>query len=373
MAENGVLFENAISQSSYTLSSLSSLLISTYLTPRWPKDFGNESIGSESKIPENMTTIVEYLKNKNYQTYAVTSAPFTHKIFNMDQGFDIYIDKTYQKTNNEEIFRIGSKFLNKTGKFFMWFHLPNPHQGYNPPNNFSGIYSSEFDSNISSNHTLREFHKMNLSKEDIKYIRTRYDEELKYADFSIGKFLRKLKNKGLYKNSLIFLTADHGENLMNNGFIGHSINLYEEVIHVPFIIKFPRNKYKESKIQEVVGHIDIFPTIVNMTKGNLNNLEGVNLKEIISNKNFKRGGLLSKLYSSAAFRTIGWKLIGSYSTVGNHKYIEFGNTGDIKWELYNLSKDPQENKDLIKKEKIQRSKLDKAKQKIITLLGTEIN
>ena len=80
-----------------------------------------------------------------------------------------------------------------------------------------------------------------MSADDIKYLKALYDSEISFTDEYIGKLLDKLKELRLYDNTLIIFTADHGEGFLERGdyWIGHTKTLYQELIHVPLIIKLP--------------------------------------------------------------------------------------------------------------------------------------
>ena len=84
-----------------------------------------------------------------------------------------------------------------------------------------------------------------------------------YGDYLVGKFLDKLKENDSYNDTLIIITADHGEFFGEHGEINHGGTVYNEVIKVPFFIKFPNNFMAGREIKKICSHVDLLPTLMN--------------------------------------------------------------------------------------------------------------
>jgi arylsulfatase A-like enzyme len=96
-------------------------------------------------------------------------------------------------------------------------------------------------------------------------IRTRYRSEVSRADAAIGRLLESLRRRGLYENTLVIVTSDHGEALGEHGTIGHVETLYDELLHVPLIIRLPHGRIDSALVasrEDLVRHIDLAPTIL---------------------------------------------------------------------------------------------------------------
>ncbi len=96
-------------------------------------------------------------------------------------------------------------------------------------------------------------------------IRERYRDEVSRADAAIGRLLESLKRRGLYENTLVIVTSDHGESLGEHGTIGHVENLYDELLHVPLILRLPRGRIDSRLVaarEDLVRHIDLAPTLL---------------------------------------------------------------------------------------------------------------
>jgi arylsulfatase A-like enzyme len=96
----------------------------------------------------------------------------------------------------------------------------------------------------------------------MKYLLALYDSEIAFTDEYIGKVFDELKRLQLYDNTIVIVTADHGEEFMERGSIGHTITVYEELIHVPLIVKLPGCKPRT--IEKHVGLIDVMPTVLSV-------------------------------------------------------------------------------------------------------------
>jgi len=97
--------------------------------------------------------------------------------------------------------------------------------------------------------------------EDIEHLKTLYDGEIAYVDRELGRLLDWLRVQGLYQDSLIIVTSDHGEAFYEHGYWQHSETLYEEMTRVPLIVKLPGNSGHRG-VETPVSHVDIFATIL---------------------------------------------------------------------------------------------------------------
>jgi len=180
---------------------------------------------------------------------------------------------------------------NKNKKFFIYFHLLQPHAPYNPPPPFKDAYLNDLQSTLDLKNNRRPFPSLfneeSVSKDDLEYIIASYDANLKYADFYLEKIIDQFKKKRIYENTIFVITADHGEAFFEHGTFQHSKSVYDEEIHIPLIIKFP-NKYglKKIKINALVQSIDLMPTFIELYGLNKNKYkwQGKSLVPLILNK-----------------------------------------------------------------------------------------
>ena len=248
IAKEGLIFANAYSQAPLTRPSISSLMTSKY--PHEHGVFTNRYVLNESE-----TTLAEILKSKKYTTAAFVGWSILHKK-SFGQGFDYYNNLTENEIENaSEINKEVVSWLEKNhnNKFFIWIHYMEPHDPYG---------CSKTDGS-NKQIALTNLLKPDLSKKDIDSYVTFYDDGIKCLDDEIGNFAEKLKELDLNKNTVIIITADHGEGFYEHlRYIGHGVDLYNELIKIPLIIKLPQKLNKT--VQENVESIDILPTILDV-------------------------------------------------------------------------------------------------------------
>lgn len=156
-----------------------------------------------------------------------------------------------------------------------------------------------------------------------------------YADEIIGEIIKKLKDKGVYDNTVVVFTADHGDHLGQHKMF-QKMELYDQAIKIPLIIKFPN--FNHRKIETNVSHLDILPTLLDYLEieNDRNNFDGESLVEYIKNDNFPVERYVYSQYSGnqVAIGDIRRGILGK-----NIKYIW---DGDNEEELFDLEKDALE-------------------------------
>lgn len=341
LAAEGLVFEQAFSQSNWTLPSMISLFTSKYVSAHSVND-RNLSVSLDELM------LAEILKLYEYKTAAFTGGLDLKSIYHLDQGFDIYFDKVASGSMGgwKETIPLALDWLtrNKDDKFFLFLHTYDVHQPYHYPEPYENLYDPDYKG-VVDRLTLDYNFLKNLGKDspyklkDIEHIIAHYDGGITYADSYIGKLLVKLKRLGLQDKTIIILTADHGEALYDHdNFDRYGSNqLYEEIIHIPLVIKHPGIKPKGKRMATQVQLVDILPTILSFLGIPIKEeAQGSNLASIIEGKPLD--GLNQSIFSEGrnkkwALRTKKWKLIGINSN----------------FELYNLEKDPRERSNVSKK------------------------
>ncbi len=236
LAEKGVVFTHAFAHVPMTLPSHTSILTGTL-----PLYHGVED-NYGFKVSSKLVTLAEFMKKAGYSTAAFIGAFPLDSRFGLNQGFDMY-DDSYPAKNKRTFFfpeRRANKvvesaisWLEKHGKgrFFIWVHVFDPHQPYDPPPPFDKLYEKE-----------------------------PYSGEVAYTDQQLGRLFDYLRSHGLMKDTLIVITADHGEGLGEHGENTHGYFAYNSTIHIPLIF-YAQGRFKPHRVDTYVGHWDIFPTI----------------------------------------------------------------------------------------------------------------
>jgi arylsulfatase A-like enzyme/Tfp pilus assembly protein PilF len=320
LALNGVRFSNAYCQVPLTLPSHCSILTGSY--PIYHKVHNN---GSYYLSPSHVT-LAEVLKERGYKTAAFVSSFTVDSRFGLDQGFEVYDDKFQEdeiiKTFRSErkadkVFSSFSNWLDKNAeeKFLCWIHFYDPHLPYDPPSPFKEEFSDSL-----------------------------YDGEIGYMDFYVGKTIEKLREKNILDKTLIVLAGDHGEGLGEKGEYDHGIFIYDNTLKVPFILYSEKNLPQGMTINSRVRLIDIMPTLLEILKiPSHKGTQGISLLEYIEGR--KKDDLPSYIETYYPREDFNWsELIGLIDD--EWKYIQAP-----KEELYNLKRDPDEEKNVIDKEK----------------------
>ena len=290
LADDGVLFTNAISTTTWTLPAHISML--TALSPEV-----HQVIKDGVRLSENATVCTEILKEAGYLTAGVVSAPYLQSEFGYNQGFDLYDDYTiyhfdhhesHQNITSPKIHKRVKKWLeqNHRHSFFLFIHYWDVHYDYKPPTPYDTMFDPDYKGDITAENFERN-DKINacIPKQDLEHIIALYDGEIAYTDFYIGKLMKYLKQLGIYDKTLVILTADHGDEFFEHGQKGHRKTLFDETLKVPLIIKFPLNQWKRKRIDKQVQIIDIVPTFLSYLSFNCNcNFQGESLMPLITDE-----------------------------------------------------------------------------------------
>jgi arylsulfatase A-like enzyme/tetratricopeptide (TPR) repeat protein len=315
LAAKGIKFANAYCPAPMTLPSHCSILTGTY--PIYHKVHNNGTYYLNPEIP----TLAEQFKKKGYKTAAFVSSFNVDSRFGTDKGFDVY-DDTYGPDEMIKTFRSERKagatseaFIHwleglTNEKFFSWIHYYDPHMPYRSPSPF---------------------------KEEFAGIP--YDGEIAYMDYSFGKVIEKLREKGLLDQTLIVIAGDHGEALGEKGEVDHGVFIYDVTMRIPLILYAPTNLPEGMVVDSRVRLIDIMPSVLDLLMMPVNKgVQGISLLPYIEGK--RKDDLACYLESYYPLETYGWsELVGLID--GDWKYIQAPRS-----ELYRIKVDKGEEKNL---------------------------
>lgn len=255
IARQGVIFEKAFAPRGLTWPSLTSMLTSLYPIST---DVWNNGLVLDKKHQ----TIASLLNDGGYLTVAFLA--------NFCEAGDYHFDTKYcgqdiQITNQA----IQWLKKNRSKKFFLWMHYISPHTPYIPPRGYDifsdkdyrGDYVGKGIHEMLDNATL---HRINLSLSDYNQVISLYDGEIYFVDSLIQEVYQNLNELGLLKNTIVILTADHGEELyQRHYYFFHHRSMYDSVLHIPLIFILPEN-FQGIRRKGFVENIDILPTILDL-------------------------------------------------------------------------------------------------------------
>lgn len=265
-ADESAVFVNAQAQSPWTRSSVASVM--TGLTPQV-----HSANDDDQGLADEITTLAELLGGAGYRTMAVTGNSNAGPSAGFSQGFDdfIHLRKNGRKVpRSSEIHQVIVDLLDRDDiprqPLFLFVHTVDPHAPYAPPEPFrSRFAASVTNPKLGSIKSI-----LRLDEEDspsaaaIAGLRQLYDAEIAANDDSFGRLVALLRSRQLFDQTLLILLSDHGEEFYDHGGSTHGRTLYTEMLDVPLVIKLPEAGGHGIRVDEVVQHIDILPTVTGL-------------------------------------------------------------------------------------------------------------
>jgi len=343
-AEDGVVFEQAISTSSWTLpthmSMLTGLVPSVHGATKW------------EKLDRSVPYLPELLSEGGYQTSGVASWVYVSQIYGFERGFHVY--RVLEKPLASGVVDAALQQLRrKRGQsHFLFMHLLDPHWPYLPPREFLERFGPR-PRDISDLQDLISRSQPPPSQKETEEIIQLYDSEIAFTDRELGRFFDELKTLELYHDSLIIVTADHGEAFYEHGHWQHSQTLYEEIVRIPLMVKWP-GQGPVGRVVAQVSQIDIFPSILEAAGVMPPPTEAVSLSRYADANGLEADGrqAISEVTwrspqataMKISFRTEASKFIATLSgPVGDDLAVS-----ELREEeLYDLSNDPNEQINLL--------------------------
>lgn len=355
LARDGVLFSRPYSTTSWTQPAMASLF--TSLT--------NESHGLQEidgVLAPSFETLAEILQSKGYKTAGIISSPVLTKEKGFAQGFDTYLQEnrggvllsgipiTSHKVSDRSIawLKANSEHFDDS-KFFLFLHYFDPHSNYQDHRELS--IATDYKGKLTPGMMYPDILKRlpELTQDDVNYLISLYNEEIAYTDQHIGRLLSYLEESHLIEDTLIILTADHGEEFLQHDYIGRCHSLYEELIHVPLIFHAPKI-FPSHTVDAPVSILDVVPTIFGLSRKPIERpaWKGVSLLPYLLDPHISEGH--RDVFSSVAF-------VNPFDPLdpmkNAHKTALVNGTFKLihdkpsdTWELYDLADDPMEQKSL---------------------------
>ena len=274
LAQDGILFQHTISQSTFTKSSIASLFTGRHVYQHgvyWGSNKETPGSITSDLLSENETTLSETLAKQGYLTNAWVQNGHLRGFMGFGQGFVDYHD---QQGSIQRIHRRLWPFLHGAAQrynFFTYLHYIDLHDPYLPTAPYDSLYSDGSDvyQGIDLDNwgtylaAVRQGEEV-PSEEQVVQLEAYYDGLIRMVDDEIGRLLAELRRTGLYDSSLIILTSDHGDAFMEHGFISHSTTPYEELSRVPLIIKLPKQEHAATVVEPMVRLVDVMPTLLGL-------------------------------------------------------------------------------------------------------------
>lgn len=169
--------------------------------------------------------------------------------------------------------------------FFLMVEAFDPHEPFDVPDKYMDMYK---DVKIDKEYyEIPDYARVNVPEEAVDYIQKRYAALVTMTDHWFGTLIQKLKDLDMYEDTMIIMTTDHGYFLGEHDYFGKNyMHLYNELAHLPFIIKFPNDECKGQRISKLTQNIDVMPTILDFCNIEIpESVKGVSLKPLTKDQN----------------------------------------------------------------------------------------
>lgn len=356
LALEGVVCEKGVSTTSWTLPAHAALFTGLY-------DSAHGLVDNGLRLGKRHVTLAEVLQEAGYTTAGFFGGPYLHPTFGLDQGFQSYQSCMTESLDDEDDIGIriesrkyisvshaditGPRMLEKFGSWlktireepvFAFLHMWDVHYDYIPDDKYVKIFDPDYTGDIDSRNFMpNKAINRDMDKRDLEHIIALYDGEIRFTDDIIGGILKELDRHGRLDNALVVIVADHGEEFFEHGYKGHNRSLFDEVIMVPVIFRWPGHLPAATRVTGQVRMIDIMPTILGLTGITSNaRMQGEDLSRVLrGEETSERTALCELLSGKRQYRML---------RTNREKILHDGKTG--KWVYYDLLKDPGEQKQL---------------------------
>ena len=326
LAEDSLVFDNAYTTASFTRATVASIFSGLF-----PEHHKVRVL--RAALDNRLLLLPEFLKQKGYRTAIFTASANVSPSFGFSQGIDDFFGY-YAKWESGRERKMPGDFLKWLSRNspprFAYLHFMEPHFPIIPPPPFRNMFKKRPRKNpvILRLRKMKEF-----TPEDVQDVVDDYDSTIAYIDSVLGKIWERMRKLGIYDESMIVFLSDHGEALYEHGAFGHGPIVYEEMTHIPLVVKFPSYMNLKGRVEALVQVTDIFPTLASLFGVKLP-LDGSSLLEAYSQGKQGDEFTVTRNFLNPGTYGIRWR---------NFYYII--NMENFKEELYNLKENPRLNID----------------------------
>ncbi|HEY8428443.1 MAG TPA: sulfatase [Sandaracinaceae bacterium] len=331
-AAEAAVFERAQSPENWTKPAVASIL--TSLTPTT-----HNTKTDRAALPESALMVSEVFQREGFATASFIANGYVSDRFGFRQGWDHYTNyiREQRNTEAEKVFDEAIAWIeaHRDERFFAYVHTIDPHVPYDPPQDILRLYDPEpYDGPISPRRTGLQLGdvklgRLTLTPRDIRRLEALHDGEITYHDRHFARFVARLRELGLYDEVVFVVTADHGEEFNEHGSFGHGHSVYQELLHVPLMVRW-HGVIEPRRIAATVSTLDVSPTILEATGVPIPDVfEGQSL--LSTARGVPRPGPAVAFSDKLDDRRV--------ATAAGYKLIVRGN---LTWSFFDLRRDPGE-------------------------------
>jgi arylsulfatase A-like enzyme len=286
LASEGAVFENMISSASWTLPAHAAMLTGL-------ADTVHGALDTDRKLADDRETLAERLKAVGYTTAGFFSGPTLHPAYGLGQGFDTYVDCTaYPELNaasaqqgkgiavgsplqvaamhdvsSPRVYAAFQAWMKEPHPrpFFLFLHFYDPHFDFIPPPPYDTLFDPNYQGTVTGqNFIFDDQVNAQMPRRDLDHLIALYDGEIAWTDAHVGKVLDDLDAAGLRDSTLVVLLADHGIEFFEHNGKGHRHTLFDELIRIPFILRYPGHVPSGQRYGQQTSMIDVVPTVLEL-------------------------------------------------------------------------------------------------------------
>lgn len=267
IAAEGVVFERAYTPAVYTRAAMASAWTSRYPDEGMSRD--------DLRLPAGRLTLAELLEANAVETVGWVANPNAGVAAGLERGFGEFHGVYTQVGRPGGAVRadaLAQRFVSwltspRRRRFFAYVHFREPHFPYDPPPPFDTLFGPDGPlprhAREDKSWTIRVSQgRSQATADELDHLRRLYDGNLAFADAQLGALRRALEATGTWERTVVIVSADHGEELFEHGFIGHNEQLYQETTWIPLVMRFPKGAGPAgARVNALVDLLDVAPTI----------------------------------------------------------------------------------------------------------------
>ena len=297
-------------------------------------------------------TIDKAMAREGFHTLLFTSTPASAPVLRLGADFQVlYTPMGMVRTKEEDalwrspenLLELIRGNLSRDPRFFTYVHFLPPHNPYEAPEKLKALFRGEpapnyWQAEPAFTHVYDRFHDQDPPATGDDWVNL-YDAELRWSDWALGELMSYLKKIGAYDNTLLIVTADHGEALGEHRYQWHATCPYDETLHIPLLIKFPGNDRPVGRIRALTETVDILPTILDLLRAEAPDgvLQGKSLIPLLAGK-------AEELHDYTFARTNGkWPCY----VIRDRRWALLLYQGGTMRALYDLAADPRQTHNII--------------------------
>ena len=339
-ARGGTVFENLVSAATITTPSHASIF-----TGLQPASHGTTD--GMKAIARQIPTLPEWIRAAGIDTAGITEDGWLSVRGGFGRGFDVFEENKSPNIMSpvgqvDLTFAKAAQWLarNRDKRFFLFLHTFQVHSPYAPPERYRDLFPIPDPDTRASHERWRDD----------------YDREIRYTDDELRRLVGRIEELGLAEHTVFIVTADHGEAFLEHGFLEHGARLQEEVVHVPLLLWGPGIPVGR-RIAAPVAHVDLLPTILELLgiprppwlegRSLAGVLRGTEPESALANRALF-SETRTKLALTAERRPVDFPVPAFLVRVGSRKLARYPDgAGGFRYELYDVSSDPEERHDLL--------------------------